>query len=123
MSKRITSPQELLRLKDTFKSETELRGEPKAIQVIVHMGTCGIAAGAREILDQLMNLLIEQQIDTVTLRQTGCIGLCDQEPMFTIKDASGQETLYGKLNESKLRRIVREHILDGKPVTEFVVNV
>ena len=123
MNKRITSPAELARLKETFKGETALRGEPKEIQITVHMGTCGIAAGAREILNTLTDLLLQQDIDNVTLRRSGCIGLCDQEPMFTLADSSGKEFLYGKLNASRVQQIIREHVLEDKPLTQLLVNV
>lgn len=122
MAKKIKSPQELKLLKEWVKSETDLRTGPKEILITVHMGTCGIAAGARDILSQLATELSQGSIDNVTLRQSGCLGLCSFEPMITVKDKSGKEFRYGNLDKSKVRRIVREHILDGNPVVDYLIK-
>lgn len=122
MAHKITSPQELAALRDKAKAEIELRGGPKEMQITVHMGTCGIAAGARDVMAGLMEELAAAGVTTVTLRQSGCLGLCDREPMFTLVDRGGQEFRYGKLNRNKVRRIVQEHILQGQPVVDDLVT-
>ncbi len=122
MTKKISSPEELLKLSEKLKAETDLRGEPKEVQIVVHMGTCGIAAGAREVLDRLADELSRASIDYVTLRQSGCIGLCDQEPMLTLIDRDGREFVYGNLDDDKVVQIVREHLLNGKPVEDLTVD-
>ena len=122
MTKKISSPEELLKLSEKLKAETDLRGEPKEVQIIVHMGTCGIAAGARDVLDRLADELSRASVDYVTLRQSGCIGLCDQEPMLTLIDRDGREFVYGNLDEAKVVQIVREHLLNGKPVEDLAVD-
>jgi len=122
MSKKITSVEELKNLRDRVRTEIELREGPKAIQITVHMGTCGIAAGARDILNQLAAAISEEGVDTVTLRQSGCLGLCDQEPMLTLVDASGNEYRYVRLDREKARGIVREHVVNGNPLTEYLIE-
>lgn len=122
MSKRIKSPEELRLLRKWVKSETDLRGGPKEVQVVVHMGTCGIAAGARDVLTEVADELTQAEVENVTLRQSGCRGLCDQEPMLTVQDKSGQQFCYGKLDKHKVREIVEQHVLAGNPVTPYLVK-
>ena len=122
MGKRITSPTELKNLRDRAQAEVDLRAGPKDMQVTVHMGTCGIAAGARDVLAALADELANASVNTVTLRQSGCAGLCDKEPMFTLMDRSGQQFRYGKLDAKKVQRIVREHVLSGNPVNEYLIT-
>ena len=82
-----------------------------------------IAAGARDVLSEFVSEFSKQHISTVSLRQSGCAGLCDQEPMATLTDKNGLEHRYGKLNKSKVREIVEGHVVGGNPVTRYLVNV
>jgi (2Fe-2S) ferredoxin len=123
MTQKITSPEELKKLRDRARAEIDLRSGPKEIQIIVHMGTCGIAAGARDLLRTLSAELSQASIDNVTLRQSGCAGLCDQEPMITLSDKTGREFRYGKLNKKKIHEIVQDHVLDGNPVMDYIIRV
>ena len=122
MSNKIKNPEELNKFRDRVKSEIELRNRPKDIQITIHMGTCGIAAGSRNVLEQLTAELIEAKVDNVTLRQSGCIGLCDREPMMTLADKNGGRYLYGNLNNKKLHDIVQMHIVSGTPVMEYIIT-
>jgi NADP-reducing hydrogenase subunit HndB len=122
MNAPIKSPEDLKRLREQARSEVEVRGGPKEIRITVHMGTCGIAAGARDIMAELASALADAQVENVTLRQSGCIGLCDQEPMLTLSDKSGQDYLYVRLTREKARRIVNSHILKGSPVREYIME-
>jgi NADP-reducing hydrogenase subunit HndB len=122
MSKKIRNTEELKNFRDRVKSEIELRDSPKDIQITVHMGTCGIAAGARDMLSQLSAELFEFKADNVTLRQSGCIGLCDREPMMTLTDKKGMRYLYGNLNKKKVHDIVQIHIVGGTPVMEYIIT-
>ena len=88
------------------RGQVELRGGPKETQVVVHMGTCGIAAGARDVVAELVSELDTKAVQTVTVRQSGCIGLCDQEPMLTYTDKAGSNFLYVNLTREKVREIV-----------------
>jgi len=122
MAKKIGSPEELNMLRDWLKGETELRGEPKEIQITIHMGTCGIAAGARDVLSQLADELSQANVGNVTLKQSGCIGMCAQEPMLTLTDASGEEFRYGSLDKNKVREIVAQHVVEGNPITDYLIT-
>jgi NADP-reducing hydrogenase subunit HndB len=122
MSERISNPGDLKALRDKAKGEIELREGGKEIRLTVHMGTCGIAAGARDVVSMLMSEIEKSGANNVSLRQAGCAGLCDQEPMLTLLDKTGREYRYGRLDRNKVVDIVREHVQGGTPVTRLLVN-
>ncbi|MFB3892832.1 MAG: (2Fe-2S) ferredoxin domain-containing protein [Phycisphaerae bacterium] len=120
---RIASPQDLKALRDRVVADIDLRAGAKDMRITVHMGTCGIAAGAREILMELMSQLADAGATNVSLQQAACAGLCDKEPMITLADKSGATFRYGPLDRAKARKIVHEHVQRGIPVTELLLNV
>ena len=122
MNEKITSPQDLLTLRDKARGKVELRSGPKESQVVVHMGTCGIAAGARDVIAELISELDRKSVQTVTVRQSGCIGLCDQEPMLTYTDKEGRSFLYVKLTPEKVKKFVAGHIVAGTPVANYIME-
>ncbi|MEW6197654.1 MAG: (2Fe-2S) ferredoxin domain-containing protein [Planctomycetota bacterium] len=122
MAKRISSPQELKALQEQARRDIDLRSGDKDLRLTVHMGTCGIAAGARDILAAVMSALGAAGADNVSVQQTGCAGLCDQEPMLTLTDKAGGTFRYGRLDKHKVGEIVREHVLRGQPVVEYLVK-
>lgn len=122
MSVKIKNPEDLKKLRDQARGEVDVRSGPKEIRITVHMGTCGIAAGARDIMSELSEQLSGAEVDNVTLHQSGCLGLCDQEPMLTFSDKSGLDYLYVRLNREKAREIVASHVLKGKPVQEYILE-
>lgn len=121
MVDKISNPKDLLALRDKARAEIDLRSGPKDIQITVHMGTCGIAAGARDVLKQLASEIERAGINSVSLRQSGCVGLCDREPMLTLTDKGGKDYRYGKLNPERVRTIVQDHVLAGKPVMDYLI--
>lgn len=122
MTTTIKSPADLVALREKARQAIALRTGPKEIIMTVHMGTCGIAAGAREVLATLTRCLDQEGITNVTVRQSGCIGLCDREPMLTMTDKSGKDYRYGKLNDERIRTIVHEHVVKGNPVIEYLIG-
>lgn len=122
MSVKIKNPEDLKKLRDQARDEVDVRSGPKEIRITVHMGTCGIAAGARDIMAELSEQLAGAGVENVTLHQSGCLGLCDQEPMLTFSDKSGLDYLYVRLNREKAREIVASHVLKGKPVQEYILE-
>lgn len=119
----ISSPEDLNKLRDKVKEELELRTSEKDLVIIVHMGTCGIAAGARDVLKTIIAELSTYGIKNVTVKQSGCAGLCDREPMITIKHkSSGSDYKYGKLNSEKVKEIIQKHIVSGSPIMEYLIS-
>ncbi len=122
MSAKIKNPEDLKKLRDQARGEVDVRSGPKEIRITVHMGTCGIAAGARNIMAELTEQLAGAGVENVTLHQSGCLGLCDQEPMLTFSDKTGSDYLYVRLSREKVREIVASHVLKGKPVQEYILE-
>ncbi len=119
----IRSPEDLNKLREKAKENLELRTSEKDLVIIVHMGTCGIAAGARDILKAIISELSIYGIKNVTVKQSGCAGLCDREPMITIKHKSTDtEYKYGKLDAEKVREIIQKHIISGSPIMEYLIS-
>jgi NADP-reducing hydrogenase subunit HndB len=104
--------EELRKLRDSKKNDLRKRdAEGKEIQVIVGMGTCGIAAGAKATLDAFINALdSEKLVDSVMIRQTGCMGLCHSEPTVEVLVPGMPRVIYGKVDAAVAREIITKHI-------------
>ncbi|MBI5664632.1 MAG: (2Fe-2S) ferredoxin domain-containing protein [Nitrospirae bacterium] len=112
---------ELQTIRDQNKATFTLRkGECKA-KVTVHMGTCGIAAGARNVMTALMNEIALAGREDILVKTTGCGGLCSREPMAVIELEGQPPVIYGDLNEEKIKEIFREHILSGNPAGKYAI--
>jgi NADP-reducing hydrogenase subunit HndB len=122
MSKRISDPKQLEALRAESRSKLDLRGQPHEVCVTLHLGTCGIAAGARDVLGFLIAELGSASAGRVTIRQSGCAGLCGQEPMITVSDATGHEYRYGRLDHAKVKEVVTGHLLGGQPVSRLLID-
>jgi NADP-reducing hydrogenase subunit HndB len=122
MTQKIGSPAELAALAEKAKAGLDLRSGPKEMKITVHMGTCGIAAGARDVIAAMMAELAAEGVANATLHQTGCAGLCDEEPMATLTDKEGAVFRYGHLDKAKAREIVHEHVLRGVPLNEYLIK-
>ncbi len=122
MTTKISSPKDLATLREQAKEAIALRTGPREIIITVHMGTCGIAAGARDVLKKLAQTLEQEGVKNVTLRQSGCVGLCDREPMVTLTDKAGKEYRYGKLTDERIQSLVQEHVVRGNPVMESLIG-
>jgi NADP-reducing hydrogenase subunit HndB len=92
-------------------------------RITVHMGTCGIAAGARGIMNTIMDELAKSKLKDVAITTSGCAGLCSQEPMITVELAGNPPVKYIALNEEKMKKIFAEHVVAGKPVPEYALVV
>ena len=114
---------DLRKLRSQVQSELKRRdSEGKSIQVIVGMGTCGIASGAKLILDKFITLLNEKGIaENAIIRQTGCMGHCENEPTVEIILPDMPKVVYGNVKEDTVAKIVEEHIINKKPVESFII--
>lgn len=115
--------EELRKKRESTKKDIYLREGTFRGKVTVHMGTCGIAAGAREIMSTFLNEFDSRDISDIILRSSGCAGLCSEEPMVTIEMQDHAPVKYGKLNSEKTKRIINEHIIEGNIVDEFVLGI
>jgi NADP-reducing hydrogenase subunit HndB len=122
MADKITSPDQLKALAAKAKAGIDLRDGRKETQVTVHMGTCGIAAGARDIVAAFMTELAGAGVTTASLHQTGCAGLCEEEPMATITLPDGTLYRYGLLDRDKVKSIVQDHLVGGTPVDAYLIK-
>ena len=112
---------DLKKIKENVKKGTALREGGAKVKITVHMGTCGIAAGARKIMNTLMEEIEKRNITDVILTNSGCAGLCSREPMATVELKDEAPIKYVDLNPEKIRRIFTEHVLDGKIVEEYAL--
>ena len=117
------SLEELQAIRDKMKSKVAIREGSGAMRVVVGMATCGIAAGARPVLNALVEEVEKQGLtDKATVTQTGCIGLCRLEPIVEVFEEGKERVTYVKMTAEKAKRVVAEHIREGKPVYEYTIG-
>ncbi len=114
---------ELQAIKAKMQDKVALREGSSEKRVVVGMATCGIAAGARPVL----NAFVEQVNNaglagSVTVSQTGCIGICQYEPVVEVFEAGKERVTYVKMTAEKVARIVEEHLKGGTPVAEYMIS-
>jgi NADP-reducing hydrogenase subunit HndB len=111
--------EDLKKIKEKQKEALNLREGGYRAKVTVHMGTCGIAAGAREIMTALLDEIARSNIKDVIATTSGCAGLCAREPMATVEIADSAPVKYVDLTADKIREIFKEHVMQGKPVEKY----
>ena len=117
------TPEDLGRIRKQMAKSMSLRDGDARARINVHLGTCGIAAGARRIVSQIMGLLEAQETDDIMLTTSGCAGLCSREPMMTVELQGQPPVKYVDLNEVKVKKIFEEHVLSGKVVQEYALAI
>lgn len=113
---------DLKAMRDDKKKEMDRRITDKAVTVIIGMGTCGIAAGAKETFDAIVKELDASDVADVVVKQTGCMGFCAVEPTVQVIAPEMPDTIYNKVSAEVAVRIVKEHIVGKKLVSEFVYD-
>ena len=116
------SIKELEEIRKKTLEQINMRKDDLNTRVVVGMATCGIAAGARPVLLGFMDELAKKNISDVSVTQTGCIGLCRLEPIVEIYTPDNEKVTYVKVDPDKVKRIVSEHIVNGRPVTEYTIG-
>ena len=116
------SLQELAAIREQTKAKMALREKEGAVRVVVGMATCGIAAGARPVLNTFVEEVNKEGLGgKVSVEQTGCIGICQYEPVVEVFDGD-QKTTYVKMTADKAKRVVAEHLEKGKIVKEYTLG-
>ena len=116
-------PEDLEKISDRMRKMRVLREGTARARVIMHMGTCGIAAGARNVMNALLAELEEKDIKDVIVTTSGCAGLCSREPMATVEIMEAPPVKYVDLNAEKIKKILSEHVLGGKIVIEYALGL
>ena len=114
---------ELRKKRQEAKKDIYLREGQYKSRIIVHMGTCGIAAGAREIVTAFLNEIELSSNKDVMITTSGCAGLCSMEPMATVELLNSPSVKYVKLTPEKVKKIFSEHILGGNIVQDYAIGI
>ncbi len=114
---------DLKKLRDEKKKNLQQREtEGKTIQIVIGMGTCGIAAGAKETFDTFLDELQKNNLTNVLVKQTGCMGLCYSEPTVEVSVPDMPTIVYGKVNAEVARKIVRKHIVGKLLINDHIFD-
>lgn len=116
------SLEELKKIRDNAIANMEMRDMDKDTRIVVGMATCGIAAGARPVLNTLVEEVAKRGLKNVQVVQTGCIGMCTYEPIVEVYTPDNKKVTYVHMNPEKAKRVVAEHIVNDKPVVEYTIN-
>jgi NADP-reducing hydrogenase subunit HndB len=112
---------DLKKIKDKVHSETSLREGGQRAKITVHMGTCGVAAGARTVMDSLMSEIAEAAVSDVMVTTSGCAGMCSKEPMVTVELVGKEPIMYGQMDANKMRQVFKRHVLQGEVQSMFAI--
>jgi len=115
------SIEDLKRIRDDAKQVLTLRSGAARAKVTVHMGTCGISAGARDVMGALLKEIEKLKVTDVIVTTSGCAGLCSREPMATVELAGQPPVKYVDLKPERIVRVLKEHVLEGQIVTDFAL--
>ena len=114
---------DLAKIRDKVRKTAVLRQGKARAKITVHMGTCGIAAGARQILSNLLEDIRKKKLDDVIVTTSGCAGLCSREPMATVEVTGKPPVKYVDLTTEKMRKILNQHVIKGTIVNEYALAV
>ena len=116
-------PADLGKIRERMARTMSLRDGDARAKVTVHMGTCGIAAGARKIMSAMLALVEEKDSKDIVLTTSGCAGLCSREPMMTVELKGQAPVKYVDLDEEKTKKIFAEHVLSGTVVEDYALAI
>jgi len=114
-------PGDLEKISQKMRKMTILREGTGQAKVTVHMGTCGIAAGARQIMAAILTLIEEENTRNVVVTSSGCAGLCSREPMMTVELKGEAPVKYVDLSEKKVQEIFAQHVMNGNIVVKYAL--
>jgi len=115
------SIEDLKKIREESKATLTLRSGQARAKITVHMGTCGISAGARDVMGALLKEIEKLGLTDVIVTTSGCAGLCSREPMATVELRGEAPVKYVDLKPERILRVLHEHVLEGKVVTDFAL--
>lgn len=114
---------ELQAIRDKMKNQMNVRNDKEEkIRVVVGMATCGIAAGARPVLNAFTDEIAKRGLGNVSVTQTGCIGICQYEPVVEVYTPDGEKTTYVKMTAEKAVKVVTDHLVNGNVVSDYTIG-
>lgn len=113
---------ELEEIRKKTLEQINLRTNKEGMRIVVGMATCGIAAGARPVMNTLLEELKKRNISNVSVTMTGCIGVCRLEPVIEVLNPDGSKVTYVKMNAEKAARVVAEHIVNGRVCADLTIG-
>ena len=117
------SLEELAKIREQVQNNIHMRNDnTTGYRIVVGMATCGIAAGARPVLASMTEEVAKRKLEHVKVTQTGCIGMCRLEPIVEVYSPEGEKVTYVKVTPEKAVKIVNDHIVNGKVVTEYTIK-
>lgn len=116
------SLEELRKIKERALQRRQMASQGAKARVVVAMGTCGIAAGARDTMSAILKTLEQKGIANVIVTQTGCLGLCEYEPIVQVQVDDQEMVTYGPIHPEQVPTLIEKHVLGGEPVTEWQIK-
>ena len=113
---------DLKKIKEETAKSTSLREGEANVKITVHMGTCGIAAGAREVMKSLMEELAATDRSDIRVVTSGCMGMCSSEPNVTVEMQDAEPIVYQKMESNRMRQVFKRHVLLGEVQTDFALG-
>ena len=113
---------ELAAIRDKMRQTVATRDDKASVRVVVGMATCGIAAGARPVLNAFTEDVARRALENVMVTQTGCIGICQYEPVVEVYEKDKEKVTYVKMTAEKAKEIIEKHIKGGAPVSEYTIG-
>ena len=117
----VKSLEDLKRVKEEALKKRKAQATSGRAQITVGMGTCGIAAGARDTMKAILNVIEVENLDDIIVAQTGCVGLCEWEPIVEVVVGQEPKVVYGKVSPDRAKEIMREHVIGSKIIPEYVI--
>jgi NADP-reducing hydrogenase subunit HndB len=119
----VKSLEDLKRMRDEAIAKKNVKSAEGQVHVIVGMGTCGIAAGARDTMKSVLDVIEKDNLNGIVVTQTGCIGLCEKEPIMQVVLGDQPKVTYGKVTPEVARLIMKEHVVGGSPVKSHQIQL
>lgn len=118
----LKSIEELNKIRQEAFEKMNLRKENEGIKIVVGMGTCGIEAGARQVVIAFLEEVSNRRLEHVIVSQTDCMGMCTLEPIVEVYEQDKEKVTYVEMTPEKVKQIIEEHIVNGRVVTEYTIG-